>query len=254
LNENKDSIPIDISNFNRFDSWFTDDITRLVNNGQISSDEADFIISEIAKKLGVSGYRGKQYSNLGKYFGAMRKPNYEFGYPSFYARRNIDSGDHNKPTLPAEWGSDEMFFGDATQSAKTKGYVFGMPFEFSTMSMQDAARQYPENITDLAPFVEKAKQLASERGQQLQPISFRLAKGFDSDIAAEASGYNAANAANTERNTHLNEQTRKLMYLSSRRYRRMKKIKTAKKAAMVAGLGIGPAMFTISKIAEVQGR
>ena len=249
LNENKDYLPIDISDFNRFDSWFTDDITRLVNNKKISPDEADFLISQVAEKLGVSGYRGKQYSNLGKYFGAMRKPNYQFGYPSFYARRNIDSGDHNMPTLPAEWGSDEMFFNDVTQSAKTKGYVYGMPTEFSTMSMQDAARQYPENITDLAPFVEKAKQLASERDPQLQPISIRLLKGFDHDIAEEASGYNAANAANTERNTHLNEQIQKLMDLSAKRYQRKKKFKNIKKAAM-ATLGFGFGTIAISRLVE----
>lgn len=252
LNENKDYLPIDISNFNRFDSWFTDDITRLVKDGQISSDEADFIISQIAGKLGVSGYRGKQYSNLGKYFGAMKKPNYEFGYPSFYARRNIDSGYHNMPTLPAEWGSDEMFLGDATQFAKTEGYVYGMPTEFSEMSMQDAARQYPENITDLAPFVEKAKQLASERDSQLQPISFRLNKGFDQDIAEEASGYKAADVANTERNTHLDEQIRKLQDLYAKHYQRKKKIKNIKKAAIAAVLGVGSGMVTIPKIVEVQ--
>lgn len=248
LNEN--NLPIDIGNFNRFDSWFTDDITRLVNNKQISSDEADFIISQVAKKLGVSGYRGKQYSNLGKYFGAMRKPNYEFGYPSFYARRNIDSGDHNIPTLPAEWGSDEMFFSDATQSAKTRGLVYGMPAEFSTMSIQDAARQYPENITDLAPFVEKAKQLASARDPQIQPIHFKLSKGFDRDIADEASGYNVANEAYVERNKHLNEQMQKLRDLATKHYLRKRKIKDAKRAATAAALGVGFGMVAIPQIVE----
>jgi hypothetical protein len=96
------------------------------------------LINQVAKNLGVSGYRGSQYNTYGKYFGAMRKPDYEFGYPSFSARRNIDGPDHNQPILPAEWGSDAMFIGGQYQD-KT-GILWPTDVEFSSTSMEDMAK------------------------------------------------------------------------------------------------------------------
>lgn len=240
INENKD-IKLDINDFDMFNSHFTDNVTALVNKGQISAEEADFIITQIAKKLRVSGYRGEQYSTLGKYFGAMRKPNYEFGYPSFYARRNIDSDSHNMPILPAEWGSDAMFLGDAsTGAAKKQGMVFPTTAEFSDVSLEDAAKQYPENIIDLKPFVEKAKQLQSQKDAQ---TGINFSKGFDYDVADKASGYNEAQALDKNRAEHYRKQLDKYKNLRNAVSVRKAGLSSVKKSllatAVIAGLPFG---------------
>ena len=72
------------------ESNFTTNITKLVDKGELTHEEANQFIINVAKELNVSGFRGSSYSGKGgSYFGAMKKP-------ERVAYRNIDQKDmHN---------------------------------------------------------------------------------------------------------------------------------------------------------------
>ena len=173
--------------FSRFSSWFTDDVTRLQQSGKLTPEQADRLIVNVARKLGVSGYRGDKYSNLGNYFGGMQNTVSDIGWPGAeVAYRNIDSPTHNQPILPAEWGSDNMFLNNNVFN--NTNFSWPQVEHYSNIPLEEAAKKYPENIIDLLPYKKAADALTRSTKNQNHSGS------YTSDILSEASGLNEARA------------------------------------------------------------
>ena len=73
------------------------------------------------------------------------------------AYRNIDGPNHNDPILPAEWGTDNMFFGKPFYGDDKVGYAYYPVYDddpFASL-LFEGAKKYPENITDLRPYIKQ---------------------------------------------------------------------------------------------------
>ena len=163
-------------------SAFTSRLSDMVTSGELTHEQANYLIQRIAEELGVSGIRGYSYGqgsrHVGDYFGAMRAP-------QNVAYRNIDSDVHNSPILPAEFGSDEMFFLNNSRSNS----MIVKPETVSRvgrMSTEDAVKNYPENVIDMRPYHQFAEAMQNTKTIHLNKLS------YDNDVLAEASGLNKA--------------------------------------------------------------
>lgn len=175
---------IDINRITGYNSYrgqdtFTSRVSELVDAGKITHEQANSFVKKVAEKLGVSGLRGDRYGNVGDYFGSMQTP-------QNVAYRNIDSGLHNAPMLPAEFGSDDMFFLN-----KYLEDTYPNPDVVSRvgkMSTEDAIKLYPENIIDMRPYHQLAEAM-----QHAKNIGLNGAKPlYDNEILAKASGLKQA--------------------------------------------------------------
>ena len=217
-------------------SWFTDVVNNLVNKGVMKNSEANDFIEKVADKLGVSGMRGEQYSDYGTYYGGMIGPE-RFGTPNRHvAFRNIDSGSHNQPILPAEWGSDGMFSRFDDPSYKR----FGMRDEEDVVPVIDqskksittkyAAKKYPQNVINLNPYYKKAALLRKKHHiteDELTP----------DEMLREISGLDQANKARIERSNHYYDQLDKWQKVRKQRNQRIDKIGKIKTGMVAAGIG-----------------
>jgi hypothetical protein len=73
------------------------------------------------------------------------------------AYRNIDGPNHNDPILPAEWGTDNMFFGKPFYGDDKVGYANYPVYadDPNALAFVEGVKKYPENITDLRPYIKQ---------------------------------------------------------------------------------------------------
>ena len=174
----------DVVNNNSYknSSTFTTRVTDLVNAGLFTHKEANEFVQKVAQKLGVSGFRGSDYGQgsryVGKYFGGMQKP-------KNVAYRNIDNPDaHNQPLLPAEFGSDKMFFAnDRPSNSSARRYTHVT--KRGKLRLDEAAKVYPQNVIDMTPYHQLAEQIEKAKPHH---IKLQRGGGYESDVLAEASG------------------------------------------------------------------
>ena len=168
------------NNSYRGQDTFTSRVSELVDAGKITHEQANSFVKKVAEKLGVSGLRGDLYGNVGDYFGSMQTP-------QNVAYRNIDSELHNAPILPAEFGSDDMFF----LNNKNLNIAYPNPDIVSRVGKtptEDAIKLYPENIIDMRPYHQLAEAM-----QHAKNIGLHAAKpSYDNEILAKASGLKQA--------------------------------------------------------------
>lgn len=222
-------------------SRFTDIVNNLVNDGVMKNSEANEFIEMVADKLGVSGIRGEQYSTLGKYYGGMVGPK-GIGKPNRHvAFRNVDNGSHNRPILPAEWGSDEMFTQFDDPSTKQlfmrdeKEIVPVTDQSKKSITTKYAARKYRRNVIDLQPYYKKTAQLRREHGLTENELT-------PPEIRKEASGVTQTQKALDERSDHYYQQLEKWQNLRNKHQKTLSKVPIIYTA--IAGIGTVSPLIT----------
>ena len=89
--------------------------------------------------------------------------------------------------LPAEFGSDDMFFLNKTRAGR---YGPHHPVEFGDVSTEEVMKQYPENIIDLLPYRKLADEIIAANAED-DFASFYLS-GYDPFTLDKASGLEEA--------------------------------------------------------------
>lgn len=221
---------IDPNKVRNYSGWgnesnFTTNITKLVDKGELTHEEANQFIINVAKELNVSGFRGSSYSGKGgSYFGAMKKP-------ERVAYRNIDQKDmHNQPMLPAEFGSDDMFFLNKTRAGR---YGPHHPVEFGDVSTEEVMKQYPENIIDLLPYRKLADEIIAANAED-DFASFYLS-GYDPFTLDKASGLEEARNHYRKMGSTYAKRQKQILDLKLARQERAAKIRNIKRDAIAYG-------------------